>query len=66
MELGSIYARFASRLLDSARILDVGCGSGRDTKYFLSQGYSVQLLSLWRCETGSDRSRSVKQLEGVL
>lgn len=41
VDLGSIYTQFVSRLPDSARILDFGCGSGRDAKYFLSQGYMV-------------------------
>lgn len=33
--------RFSSKLKDGAHILDFGCGSGRDTKYFLEQGYQV-------------------------
>lgn len=33
--------RFLSRLQPGSRILDFGCGSGRDTKYFLSRGYEV-------------------------
>lgn len=41
VDLSSIYVQFVSRLPVSARILDFGCGSGRDTKYFLSQGYMV-------------------------
>ena len=32
---------FLSRLQDGSHILDFGCGSGRDTKYFLEQGYRV-------------------------
>ena len=32
---------FLSRLQDGSHILDLGCGSGRDTKYFLEQGYRV-------------------------
>lgn len=32
---------FASRLKKGAHILDFGCGSGRDTKYFLENGYVV-------------------------
>ena len=27
-----------------AKILDFGCGSGRDTKYFLSKGYNVDAM----------------------
>lgn len=33
--------KFLDRLNSSSYILDFGCGSGRDTKYFLSQGYKV-------------------------
>lgn len=33
--------RYLSKLKESAYILDFGCGSGRDTKYFLSKGYRV-------------------------
>lgn len=35
------YDRFLPYLPDQARLLDLGCGSGRDTLYFLKQGYSV-------------------------
>lgn len=33
--------RFLRLLDENASILDFGCGSGRDTKYFLEQGYHV-------------------------
>jgi len=33
--------RFLSKLEEGSYILDFGCGSGRDTKYFLSKGYKV-------------------------
>lgn len=33
--------RFLSRLQAEAYILDFGCGSGRDTKYFMDKGYTV-------------------------
>jgi len=33
--------RFLRKLKDDAYILDFGCGSGRDTKYFLDKGYRV-------------------------
>lgn len=36
--------RFADKLPDKAHILDFGCGSGRDTKYFLTHGYLVDAI----------------------
>ncbi len=35
------YALFEKYLQPDAHILDLGCGSGRDTKYFLNKGYTV-------------------------
>ena len=35
------WNRFTSKLTSGALILDFGCGSGRDTKYFLEKGFSV-------------------------
>lgn len=35
---------FLSYLKPGASILDFGCGSGRDTKYFLEKGYSVDAI----------------------
>lgn len=45
------------RLLDkNASILDFGCGSGRDTKYFLDQGYQVTAIdgSVELCRLAGD------------
>lgn len=36
--------RFLNKLQEGAYILDFGCGSGRDTKYFLEQGYQVEAM----------------------
>lgn len=36
--------RFLSHLPATSRILDFGCGSGRDTKAFLEQGYQVDAI----------------------
>ena len=36
-----VQERFAKMLPAGSRILDFGCGSGRDTKYFLEKGYQV-------------------------
>ena len=37
-----VQERFAKMLPIGSRILDFGCGSGRDTKYFLEKGYRVE------------------------
>ncbi len=46
--------RFLSHL-SGKRILDFGCGSGRDTKYFLEKGYEVTAIdgSLELCKAAS-------------
>lgn len=46
---------FLELLPEHARILDFGCGSGRDTKYFLEQGHVVDAVdgSLELCKAAS-------------
>ena len=41
VDFSMIADRFASILPKGAYILDYGCGSGRDTKYFLDKGFQV-------------------------
>lgn len=36
--------KFLSYFLPDSLILDFGCGSGRDTKYFLERGYRVEAI----------------------
>ena len=38
----AIQDRFLGYLAPGALILDFGCGSGRDSRYFLSRGYKVE------------------------
>ncbi|MCI9274619.1 MAG: methyltransferase domain-containing protein [Clostridia bacterium] len=38
------YDRFLSRISDNSYILDFGCGSGRDSKYFIEKGYKVKAI----------------------
>ena len=38
--------RFSALLPEHGYILDFGCGSGRDTKYFLEQGFSRILMNV--------------------
>ena len=51
-----IQERFLSLLPSGAVILDFGCGSGRDTKYFLKRGYHVNAIdgSEELCRIASD------------
>lgn len=41
VDFKTIQNKFTTRLPQGATILDFGCGSGRDTKYFLEQGFRV-------------------------
>ncbi len=41
LNMEDLYKPFLSRVSQSGRILDAGCGSGRDVKEFLKRGYTV-------------------------
>ena len=43
-DMSYLYKRFLPLLPDGGRILDLGCGSGRDSRYFLKQGYQVTAI----------------------
>lgn len=43
-DLSSLHATFLAQLLEGARILDLGCGAGRDMRAFLDLGFSVEGL----------------------
>ena len=42
VEFSEIQDTFLGYLPEGALILDFGCGSGRDTRYFLTKGYDVE------------------------
>lgn len=44
IEFSEMQDSFLSNLKEGASILDFGCGSGRDTRYFLKKGYKVIAL----------------------
>lgn len=46
LDLGftAVQDSFTKYLKKGALILDFGCGSGRDTRYFLNQGYRVEAI----------------------
>ena len=44
IEFSEMQDMFLAKLPTGASVLDFGCGSGRDTKYFLQKGYKVTAL----------------------
>ena len=44
VEMESLYALFLRYLPEQALILDLGCGSGRDTLAFKKKGYQVEAI----------------------
>ncbi len=55
-EMRSIYQKFLPLIPGHGSILDAGCGSGRDSRYFLSKGYSV---------TAFDASKEMAELASI-
>ena len=43
-DIKGLYEHFIKYVPDGAKILDLGCGSGRDTKAFLDMGYEVDAI----------------------
>lgn len=56
VEFSTTQERFLAKLKRGAFILDFGCGSGRDTKNFLEQGYKVEAIdgSVQLCRLASE------------
>ena len=44
IDLHDIYPRFLENIPQKGHILDIGCGSGRDSKVFLDAGYGVTAM----------------------
>lgn len=44
VDMESLYQPFLAELPEGARILDVGCGSGRDTLAFKNKGYQLDAI----------------------
>ncbi len=40
-DVSKLYSRFEPLLPEHAKIIDIGCGSGRDSKHFIEAGYAV-------------------------
>ena len=56
VEFHSMQHIFLDKLPAASAILDFGCGSGRDTKYFIEQGYYVDAIdgSVELCKLASE------------
>ena len=56
VDFAIIQNKFLKCLPQGAKILDFGCGSGRDTKYFLDRGYLVDAIdgSVELCRLASE------------
>lgn len=44
VDFSQVQCEFLNLLMPESYILDFGCGSGRDTKYFLEHGYRVDAI----------------------
>ena len=44
VDFQAVQEKFIKYLSPGAKILDFGCGSGRDTKYFLSKGFDIEAV----------------------
>jgi len=44
VDMSELYRPFIQRVKPSGRILDAGCGSGRDAKAFLEKGFQVDAM----------------------
>lgn len=60
VEFTDIQDRFLKLLPEGAHILDFGCGSGRDTKYFLSNGFLVDAT-----DGSEEMCRIASELTGI-
>lgn len=60
VDMTEIYQPFLSHLSNGALILDAGCGSGRDSKMFLSKGFCVEAI-----DASSEMVKRAKDVTGL-
>ncbi len=61
VDMSKLQNYFLSYLPNSGEILDIGCGSGRDTKFFIKNGYKV--LPLEPAETLAKLAKEFLSIE---
>ena len=60
VEFSNIQDSFLSQLPPGSLILDFGCGSGRDSRYFLQKGYQVEA-----CDGSEEMVKADSQNAGI-
>ena len=60
LDFHEVQDRFLARMPKGARILDFGCGAGRDSKYFAEKGFEVVAV-----DGSEELCRVAKQIAGI-
>lgn len=60
VDMAELHDRFLAYLSPGARILDAGCGSGRDARAFLARGYAVEAF-----DASSEMAQRAQALTGL-
>lgn len=60
VDMESLYQPFLAELPEGTRILDVGCGSGRDTLAFKNKGYQVDAI-----DYSEELAKKASRLTGI-
>jgi SAM-dependent methyltransferase len=63
LDLSDLYEKFLKSVPDKSKILDIGCGPGRDLKHFQSLGHTA--IGLEPCEELAQFARSYSMCEVV-
>ena len=59
-DVSPLHERFLKNIPEHGRILDFGCGSGRDTKFFKDMGYEVDAI-----DGSSELAKKATEYSGV-
>lgn len=60
VDISTIQDAFLSYLAEGSKILDLGCGTGRDSKYFLSKGFMAA-----PCDGSAEMCRIAEKNTGI-
>lgn len=60
VDMSELYARFLPKLPSNGVILDAGCGIGRDSRFFLAQGFTVCAF-----DASTEMVRLARELTGL-